>query len=300
MTNKYNLSRTIPPDIKYRIRKDAYFGCVHCGLAIGDYEHIDPEFSDAKEHDPSKMTFLCPTINQKKQRGFVSKEKVWDWKINPWCKQNGHCHDSFDMSLKFIWIGGSKFKNFEKIITIEDECILSVKSPEEKGSSFRLSALFHDDKDNKILEITDNEWKAQVDVFDIICSGGKIGIRQDSKFVLKIICFPPNQIVIEEIDMLYKGYQIKGDKDKVEITTPMRQIIKVVRGTSLTATKTRTSCFLISSKGLSTDGINYGPLSEKMPVKPVFRQKCGVNEKCPCESGKKYKKCCHPKYDYSL
>ena len=88
--NQHGLSRTISPDIKYQIRKEAYFGCVHCGMAFIDYEHIDPEFSDATKHDPSKMTLLCPDMNQKKERGFISKETVWEWKSNPWGKQKGH------------------------------------------------------------------------------------------------------------------------------------------------------------------------------------------------------------------
>jgi uncharacterized protein YecA (UPF0149 family) len=30
--------------------------------------------------------------------------------------------------------------------------------------------------------------------------------------------------------------------------------------------------------------------------KPLARDKTGRNELCPCNSGKKYKKCCHNKY----
>jgi preprotein translocase subunit SecA len=30
--------------------------------------------------------------------------------------------------------------------------------------------------------------------------------------------------------------------------------------------------------------------------KPLTRDKTGRNELCPCNSGKKYKKCCHNKY----
>ena len=35
------------------------------------------------------------------------------------------------------------------------------------------------------------------------------------------------------------------------------------------------------------------------PVKPITRaaQRVGRNDPCPCGSGKKYKRCCYPKYD---
>jgi len=37
---------------------------------------------------------------------------------------------------------------------------------------------------------------------------------------------------------------------------------------------------------------------EKKPQTQVFSQKIGRNDPCPCGSGKKYKKCCWPKYGY--
>lgn len=58
-TNRHGLSRYIPPNIKRTIRKQCGFGCVVCGVAFSMYEHIDPEFCDAKEHDPNKMELLC-------------------------------------------------------------------------------------------------------------------------------------------------------------------------------------------------------------------------------------------------
>lgn len=304
MKNKYGLSRNIPPNIKYQIRKDAYFGCVRCGVAIVEYEHIDPEYSQAKEHDPSKMTLLCPTCHTKVTQNFSTKKLVWDWKKNPYGKINGNCHSSFDIDSDnfFVWLSGSKFENFEKLITIEDVCILSIKTPEKKGSPFMLSGLFYDDNGNKILEIIDNEWIAESNVFDVVCSAGKIGIRQDGKFVLKIICFLPNQIVIETIDMYYKKYRITGNQNQLKITTPTGQEIQLMSGNLFKTNTIGTSGFYLSQNGLQVPGtgINCSPLMEKIPTRPLTRNKCGQNEPCPCESNKKYKKCCYPKYDFIM
>jgi len=35
---------------------------------------------------------------------------------------------------------------------------------------------------------------------------------------------------------------------------------------------------------------------DKMGLKPSTKTKPGRNDPCPCGSGKKYKKCCYPKY----
>lgn len=98
MKNIHGLNRDPSPNVKYAIRKDDFFGCVHCGLGIYEYEHIDPEFKDAEKHDPKKMALLCPTEHAKVTRQFTSKETVWKWKKDPWSKRHGHCHDKFDIT----------------------------------------------------------------------------------------------------------------------------------------------------------------------------------------------------------
>jgi len=64
-TNKHGLPRHIPPEIKRAIRQACGFGCVTCGSAIGQYEHIDPEFAEATSHDPEKMAYLNPITVKK-------------------------------------------------------------------------------------------------------------------------------------------------------------------------------------------------------------------------------------------
>ncbi len=46
--NKHGLKRYIEADIRRKIRHDAGYGCVICGNIFVDYEHIEPEFKDAK------------------------------------------------------------------------------------------------------------------------------------------------------------------------------------------------------------------------------------------------------------
>ena len=55
--NRFGLSRYIPEDIKRLVRQNSKFGCVvpGCRISFYEYEHILPEFKDARAHDPEKI-----------------------------------------------------------------------------------------------------------------------------------------------------------------------------------------------------------------------------------------------------
>ena len=57
-TNQHGLSRNIPAEVRRVLRAEAGFGCVKCGRAFAEYEHIEPEFASAREHAPKDMA-LC-------------------------------------------------------------------------------------------------------------------------------------------------------------------------------------------------------------------------------------------------
>ena len=68
VTKKYWLIRTVLADVKRAIRQRCGFSYVVCGLGFYDYEHFDPDFQDATEHNPRGMTLLCSQCNQKRAR----------------------------------------------------------------------------------------------------------------------------------------------------------------------------------------------------------------------------------------
>lgn len=301
-TNKHGLSRNIPERVKYLVRKQAHFGCVapNCGIAFGTYEHIDPPFSDATEHDPQKMTFLCSNHHAKVTSTFFSKQTVKRWQENPWCKQTGSCHDSFDVGPeKFaIWIGNNKIEGIEKILTLDEECLLTIKPPEEKGAPFRVSATFHDSENNKILQIIENEWIANSDSFDIVCGAGKIVIKKNKwEIALKIACHPPYAIVIEELSMIYKGLSFKTDGNGVQVTGPVGGNINIGGGRLFTSMDKEASFMTFSSKEpgvkiAQSGSISISTLNEPMPHRTIRKTCDERNAECPCGSKKKYKKCC--------
>ena len=57
--NRFGLGRDIPGTTKRIVRQRCGFGCVVCGAAFYQYEHVDPAFADARVHDPEKICLLC-------------------------------------------------------------------------------------------------------------------------------------------------------------------------------------------------------------------------------------------------
>lgn len=80
--NQYGLSKHRPSSVEEEIRQRCGFGCVICGLCFYDYEHFNPDFKDARIHDPRGMTLLCMQCNQKKMEDCFL-ERQWHAIILP-------------------------------------------------------------------------------------------------------------------------------------------------------------------------------------------------------------------------
>lgn len=115
--NKHGLSRTIPEQIKREIRQQCGFGCVICGCAIYHYEHIDPVFAEAKEHEPSKMALLCGGCHDKVTRGYWSKNKVKRALEQPKCFEQNFSSAMFDVDWENseVILGCARFINTPNI-----------------------------------------------------------------------------------------------------------------------------------------------------------------------------------------
>src|SRR5262245_16747171 len=95
--NQYGLSRDIPADVKRAVRQACGYGCVICGSAIIEYEHVEPTFENAREHDPDGITLLCPQCHGKVTRKFLSKQTVQNAMLHPKCKEQGYANEFFDI-----------------------------------------------------------------------------------------------------------------------------------------------------------------------------------------------------------
>ncbi len=219
--NKHGLSRYIPSEIRRQVRKRCGFGCIVCGCPIYEYEHLAPTFSEAVSHDPARIVLLCGSCHNRVTRGLWSKEKITKHASRPYCVESGLISDAFDVGNRFpiVQIGSARWIDTSVILRNFGESIFRVDAPEENGGPFRLSGVFCDEEGKEIFRIEQNEWYGNTENWDIEIVGRRLTIRRGKgQISLVIQTEPPDTLVIEQINMLYKGCGIVGGKDtKFEI-----------------------------------------------------------------------------------
>jgi hypothetical protein len=308
--NRHGLSRNIPAEVKRTIRQRSGFGCVICGFAICHYEHVDPEFLDAREHNADCMTLLCGRCNDKKRRGILSKEAVKRAMLNPKCLQEGFTFDTFDVgtSLPTIQFSDSTWtanKAFV-LLRINGTDLVRFEPPEEEGSPFLLSAQFYNYKGKRIFWIERNEWFGDSSNWDIETIGQVITIRRAAReYELEIRNIPNERLIINKVNMLYKGYKIKGnDREGITILTPNGKEL-LAKNTNATGSGAEVTAFEVNGDEIIVGKATGGPSSisvsvgylgprepQQLPIPVRPRKKVPRNAPCPCNSGRKYKHCC--------
>lgn len=220
--NKYGLGRYIPREIRREIRSRCGFGCVICGLALYDYEHFDPDFKDAREHNPKGMTLLCPRCNQKRARGTLSAESVALANQNPKCKQRGFASELFDFGPEPINVqfAGVSFYDCPVPLRVRGVDILSFRPPAAPGSPVLLSGLLSDVTGATTLKIVDNVWHAGDKNWDVEVKGPCVTIRRGERDIaLQFRVSPPHSIAIERLEMEIEGLFLRGNKHELSVST---------------------------------------------------------------------------------
>ncbi len=220
-TNKHNLSRTIPEPIKRQIRQNAGFGCVICGLGIIEYEHIEPEFNNAKEHNPLKMTLLCPNCHRKVTSGIWSKSKVHDAMLKPKALSQGYSNEIFDIGNGFpiIHFAGSKFQNCPIPIVIHNYPLFTIEPKQDERGYFLLGGNFTDSNGKPTLKIYKNEWIAKSDSWDVEVVGKVMTIREKERDIsLQLTAEPPDTIRITRINMRIQDSIIDGNEKEFKVS----------------------------------------------------------------------------------
>ncbi|NMZ98064.1 HNH endonuclease [Pseudomonas lundensis] len=221
--NKYGLPRNIPSDIKREVRKRCGFGCIFCGCGIIQYEHVDPEFHEAKFHDPGAIVTLCPTCHASVTSKFWSKERIKRHALDPVCLKKGylkHVFDFYSDGHPSVQFGGALLKNCHTPVEIFGTPLISIKPPECKGGPFLLSGTFCDRSGSPTLRIIDNEWIAYSDSWDVEVSAGGITVRNGpGDIVLRLSVRPPHTLVVERLKMTYGVINIDITSDELVINT---------------------------------------------------------------------------------
>ncbi len=154
-----------------------------------------------------------------------------------------------------------------------------------------------------LLNTIDSRWKDHLRAMDALKQG--IGLRGyaqvDPKVEYKREGYDKFQMLLsaiaEEVTGLFFRLEVKEeDKEQLDKRLDARQSGRqttepVARKTSLVP-----AAMQAAARGQQRAAENAGAQG---PVKPITRvsDRVGRNDPCPCGSGKKYKRCCYPKYD---
>lgn len=202
--NKYGLTDNIPPEVRRIVRRECGFGCVICGYAIAQYEHFDPPFEEAKEHNPSGIALLCGGCHDKKTRGFWSASKVAEARRSPITFKIGYSRNAFDLKSPFVLrVGSSSFENVSTVVrTNEGERWFVIEEPETEGGPVRLSVTFFDKNGLLSLEIQENEWRCFSGQWDTEVKGKTITVRHGPRDIaLELLAEPPHGINLTRLVM---------------------------------------------------------------------------------------------------
>jgi hypothetical protein len=213
--NIHGLDRHIPEDVRRQIRQECGFGCVICGMAIVQYEHIDPPFAEANTHDPQKIALLCGSCHDRVTRGIWSKARVLEARRAPRTFKQGFAKDAFDINTPFeAFVGNNCFKDISCIVRKGRDQWFSIEPPETPEGPPRLSAKFFTPNGEPTLEIDRNEWRCLIGVWDLKVSGYTIEVwTEPSNLMLQLKARPPHGLEIVYLDMSLEDTRILVETD---------------------------------------------------------------------------------------
>lgn len=213
--NRHGLSRDIPELIKLLIRQKSGFGCVVCGLGFYDYEHVDPEYNDAIEHDPERITLLCPNHHAEVTRGRLPKSEVLRYMRNPAALKAGFSYGPLYYSGGDITvsIGDSVFTNVLYPIAVGGIPMISIIPPEEDGP-IQISAIMAGTDGSPMLTIIKNEWRANAGKWDVNTVGNRLTIRNGARDIgLRFRNNPEEGIVFERAKIGFAGLRLDVEEN---------------------------------------------------------------------------------------
>jgi hypothetical protein len=293
--NKYNLTRDIPNEVARQVRQRDGFGCILCGSAFYNYDHLSPEFADAKEHNPAGIFLMCDACHRRRTSRMLSKESVEKATLSRKCRQDGFSWGPFDVGADHpeITLGSAIFYKAKTLIRVLDEDVFSILPPERPDGLFRINARLSDPDGKAIPEIVENQWRTSSENWDVEVVGPRITVRRGLRdIVLVLRSDPPNRLIAERLRMQCRGTTIETDEGH-------DLIVRTPEGGEFTGFQYRgvecdvgiqvTRSALAIGVRCSSGSISRGSIRSSSPaaaVAPLRR-----NARCWCGSGLRYKHC---------
>ncbi len=220
--NRFGLSRYIPAAIRKQVRRRCKFGCVVCGSAIVTYEHIDPVFSDAKVHDPTRITLLCGHRQLESSKGLLSKQSIQESDAKSKGSQRGYVDSIFDLGGKVpsLVMGGNELDlKPNQILSINGLPVFKIEHPERKSRKWRLSGIFYGEKNQCLCYIESNELRLLADNYDIVQESNRFFISNEKgNRIFELEINPPDKLILKIMKLVVDGNEISIDGNTITFT----------------------------------------------------------------------------------
>lgn len=224
--NKHGLSRVIKADTMRQVRRECGFGCVICGLIPYQYDHFDPEFADATEHDPSRIALLCTTHHAEKTAGRISNTYVAGKRAHPHNlnldTDGPRWKPVLDAAIVDIAVCGVLFRNCEGPgLSINGETVISF----ERGPDldWLMNGSLCDSSGQLSLRFEANEVHLSTGNWDATLEGKILTLYSAPRRITLQLELDPasNRLALRRLRMsLANGYLVHGDDNSLIINGP--------------------------------------------------------------------------------
>lgn len=227
--NKHKLARDIPEPVKREIRQACNYGCVICGKLPYTFEHFDPPYEDATEHNPNGMALLCANHQQDRTAGRLSIEAVRQARANPFNKQNNavwtpHFTEA-NMTLNLF---GNIIQGPSVGFAINDQVVFGMKAPEQAGGAWQFTGSFCDQSGKETLRFVDNEIVTNNGAWDVTLEGHDLIVRSGPRSIVAHVSFRPedNVIALNRLEMrLANDHYLHGTPTGISINGPQLNLV---------------------------------------------------------------------------
>lgn len=227
--NKHGLSRTIPPDVRAEIRRRSKYGCVICRALPYDYEHFNPEFPEAHEHNPAGICLLCPMHHAEATRKRLSKSQVRAAYEKVQKTDDVHpafYHPEITGSLR-LGLGDALFEHMPAnacVLEYDGEQVLQVGYIQDEvfgGTRPSITGSIFDIKGVEMLRIEDNVVTFQAKDVDVRLESSVLKMSgSDGDPVFEMNLEPPDGVRFNRLRMCYKEVVCEMD-DTFGLTLPL-------------------------------------------------------------------------------
>jgi hypothetical protein len=192
------------------------------------YDHVDPEFSEAREHRAECIALLCASCHLRKTKGLLSTETISEGMRHPVALERGFANGLFDSGpvVPTIHIGPVTFHGGASVLKINSIPVLGFEAPEEKGAPLRLIGRFVDRSGVERFTILGNEFFVNPFSWDVESVGRTIQIRgEQGARPLTIEHAPRDFLRLSDVHMNFGAYAFIANEKGIQLKMNGKNIL---------------------------------------------------------------------------